>query len=97
MRLICGSTLKSTADFSFILCQLGTMTMSPRTRKFIGTLVLLAFLIIYVLLAMAVAIVMQVNQSNGAATLVFYILAGLLWVIPAGLIVQWMQTAPTLD
>jgi peptidoglycan/LPS O-acetylase OafA/YrhL len=70
--------------------------MNPRMRKLIGTVALLAFLIVYVLIAMAVAIVMQVNQSYGAATLAYYIVTGLLWVIPAGVIIQWMQKSPAV-
>jgi hypothetical protein len=68
--------------------------MHPRTRKLIGAILLLFFLITYVLLAMAFAIVMQMDKANGAVVLAFYAVAGTIWVIPAGLIVQWMQQSP---
>lgn len=68
--------------------------MSTRTRKLLGTLALLVFLTLYVLLAMAVAIVLQVRGVGGAGELAYYVLAGLVWVIPAGLIVQWMLKYP---
>ena len=38
--------------------------MRPRTRKFIGTIVLLVFLTVYALLAMAVAITLEVNTTT---------------------------------
>lgn len=69
-------------------------TMHPRTRKLVGTILLLVFLITYALLAMAFAIVMQMDKANGALVLAFYAVAGLIWVIPAGIIVQWMQKSP---
>lgn len=63
--------------------------MNIRTRKLIGTIVLLVFIAIYALLVMAVAIVLQVNASKWAE-LAFYIIGGLAWVIPAALLVRWM-------
>jgi len=68
------------------------MTLS--TRKLIGTVVLFAFLVVYVLLAMAVAIVMGVNTVGWVASLVYHALAGLLWVPVAAYIVWWMQQEP---
>ena len=64
--------------------------MSPRLRKLAGTVALLVFLSVYALLAMAVAVVLQVNASK-AVELGYYVIAGLAWVIPAGIIVKWMQ------
>lgn len=63
--------------------------MNIRTRKLIGTIVLLIFLALYALVAMAVAIVLQVNDSKWVE-LAFYIIGGLAWVIPAALLVRWM-------
>lgn len=68
--------------------------MNPRTRKLFGAIALLFMVIVYVLLAMATAIVLQVNQANGAAELAYYVIAGLLWVLPAGVIITWMQKSP---
>jgi len=64
--------------------------MSIRTRKLIGTIVLLLFVAVYALTAMLVAIVLQVNASK-VVELAFYVVAGLAWVIPAGIIIRWMQ------
>lgn len=63
--------------------------MTMRTRKLIGTVILLGFLTLYAFLAMMVAIALQVNASK-AVELGYYIVAGLAWVVPAGAIVKWM-------
>jgi len=64
--------------------------MTIRTRKLIGTAALLAFLAVYACLAMLVAVVLQVNSSK-VVELLFYIVGGLAWVVPAAWLVRWMQ------
>lgn len=64
--------------------------MSIRTRKLVGAVALLIFLAVYALLAMLVAVVLEVNGSR-IAQLVYYPVAGLLWVLPAGWLIKWMQ------
>ena len=64
--------------------------MTSRTRKFIGAIALLVFLTVYALAAMLVAVALQVNASKLAEVL-YYVIAGLAWTIPAGAIVWWMQ------
>lgn len=55
-----------------------------------GAVALLVFVAVYALLAMLVAVALQVNGSR-VAQLLYYPLAGLLWVLPAGWLVKWMQ------
>ena len=64
--------------------------MTSRTAKLIGTVALILFIAVYALLAMLVAVVLQV-QGSKVAELVYYIVAGLLWVLPAGWIIWWME------
>jgi Protein of unknown function (DUF2842) len=64
--------------------------VTPRRRKFIGAIALLLFLALYALAAMMTAIVLQVGASK-TVELAYYVIAGLLWVIPAGLLIKWMQ------
>jgi hypothetical protein len=64
--------------------------MPLRTRKLVGAIALLAFLALYALGAMMVAIALQVSASK-AAELVYYPVAGLAWVLPAMWLVKWMQ------
>jgi hypothetical protein len=65
--------------------------MLPRTRKLLGAILLLIVIAIYSLLAMAAAIILQVNEANKSVELIYYVVAGLLWVLPAGWIIKWMQ------
>jgi peptidoglycan/LPS O-acetylase OafA/YrhL len=66
-------------------------TMNPRMRKLVGAILLLLVIAVYSLVAMAVAIILQVNEANKTIELIYYVVAGLLWVLPAGLIIKWMQ------
>lgn len=63
--------------------------MTIRTRKLVGTLLLLVFLVLYALMAMLAAVVLQVRDS-WIIELAYYAIAGLAWVIPAGLLIRWM-------
>ncbi|MEQ1615045.1 MAG: DUF2842 domain-containing protein [Hyphomicrobiaceae bacterium] len=67
--------------------------MTIRTRKLIGTVALLVLIVVYALLAMAVAMILQMQNANKALELAYYVLAGTLWTIPAGAIIWWMQRA----
>lgn len=65
--------------------------MTPRTRKLAGTIALLVMITIYAFLALAVAVVLQVSNTSKFGELAFYVIAGLLWVLPAGILIKWMQ------
>jgi Protein of unknown function (DUF2842) len=65
--------------------------MTPRIRKLVGAILLLVVIATYSLLAMLAAVILQVNEASGAVELLYYVVAGLLWVIPAGFIISWMQ------
>ena len=65
--------------------------MTPRTRKLVGTIALIVMITVYAFAALAVAVVLQVSNINKAGELAFYVLAGLLWVLPAGILIKWMQ------
>ncbi|HRN88470.1 DUF2842 domain-containing protein [Hyphomicrobium sp.] len=64
--------------------------MTIRQRKFVGALALLAFLAVYALAAMMMAVVLQVNGSK-LAEILYYPIAGLAWLPPAMWLVKWMQ------
>jgi hypothetical protein len=65
--------------------------MTQRKRKLFGTIALLVFITLYALLALAVAVILQVREVNHIFEVLYYVIAGLLWVIPAGFIITWMQ------
>ena len=63
--------------------------MSVRTRKFIGTIALLVLVIVWALLAMALA-QSALTNINGWIAAIYYVVAGLGWVLPAMPLVRWM-------
>jgi hypothetical protein len=67
--------------------------MTPRTKKLLGTIGILVWLVIYALLAMSVA-VRVLPLANGAVVFLYYLLAGTLWAIPVGLAFPWMMREP---
>lgn len=71
--------------------------MTQRARKFTGAILLVLFITVYALLALAMAVVLQIRQANGFVEFAYYVVAGLIWVFPAGLIINWMSRpdAPT--
>jgi Protein of unknown function (DUF2842) len=64
--------------------------MAIRTRKFIGTILLLLLVTVWSLLGMSVA-QFPVLANSGWPQAVFYVVAGLGWVLPAMPIVSWMS------
>ena len=65
--------------------------MTMRVRKLIGTAALLLLIVVYSLIAVSVAWILQMQSTNKAVELAYYVIAGTLWVIPAGAIIWWMQ------
>ena len=64
--------------------------MTIRTRKFFGTIALLMLVVIWSLLGMTVAQTPWLANS-GWAQAVFYVVAGIGWVLPAMPIISWMS------
>jgi hypothetical protein len=64
--------------------------MRVRARKLIGTVALLTFLAVY---ALAVASIGagRITSAPALAQFAFFLVAGLAWVVPAGLLIRWMQ------
>ena len=63
--------------------------MSLRTRKFVGTIALLVLVSVWALLAMALA-QSVLTDINGLVAAIFYVVAGLGWVLPAMPLISWM-------
>jgi Protein of unknown function (DUF2842) len=63
--------------------------MTIRTRKFFGAIVLIVLAFVWSLTGMAVAQMPWLARS-GLLQAVFYVVAGLGWVLPAMPIVSWM-------
>jgi hypothetical protein len=68
--------------------------MSIRTRKLIGTVALLLLVCVWALLAMALA-QSVLTDINGLVAAIYYVVAGLGWVLPAMPLIWWMAKADT--
>lgn len=64
--------------------------MPIRTRKLIGAIALLVLVSFWALLAMALAQSVLTN-INGFVAAIFYVVAGLGWVLPAMPLISWMS------
>lgn len=66
--------------------------LPARTRKLIGTLVFVSFLIVYSLIAMAIG-ARYLSVVHGIWQFLFYAVAGLAWLPGAMMIISWMARA----
>ena len=64
--------------------------MTSRTRKLIGTVALLVFLVLYTSVAAAIGSG-RITEAPALAQFAYFLVAGLLWVLPAALLIRWMQ------
>jgi hypothetical protein len=64
--------------------------MPIRLRKLIGAVVLIVLVLTWALVAMALA-QSPVVKANGLIEVIYYVVAGLGWVLPAMPLVKWMS------
>lgn len=67
--------------------------MPVRIRKLIGTVLLIALVLVYSWLAVLVAVA-QLSESGPLVHLAYFLLTGLLWILPAMAIIKWMIRMP---
>jgi hypothetical protein len=65
--------------------------MNPRLKKLVGTGVLLAGLVVYVLGAVALA---DFVPKHWLIQLLFFAVAGIGWSLPAMPLIKWMNAEP---
>jgi len=63
--------------------------MTIRQRKFIGAIVLLMLVLSWALIAMAIAQFPAI-KANGLIEGIYYVVAGIAWVLPAMPLLRWM-------
>ena len=63
--------------------------MPIRLRKFLGTILLLILVTVWSLLAMALA-QSSIIMGSGLTQFIYYVVAGLGWVLPAMPLIAWM-------
>jgi hypothetical protein len=64
--------------------------MPIRQRKLFGTVALLVLVVVWALVAMALA-QSVLTDINGLVAALYYVVAGLGWVVPAMPLVRWMS------
>jgi hypothetical protein len=69
--------------------ELHISVMTIRTRKFFGTIALLVLVVVWSLMGMTVAQTPWLANS-GLLQAIFYVVAGIGWVLPAMPIISWM-------
>ena len=64
--------------------------MKPTWRKPVGILAMLAALAVYSVIV--VALLEPIQRLPVLVQLVIYIVAGTIWIVPMGRVMQWMET-----
>jgi hypothetical protein len=64
-----------------------------RVKKLLGTVLLIALVVIYALVATTVAVA-RLSESGPVAHLLFFVLTGILWIVPAMGIIKWLMLPP---
>ena len=67
--------------------------MPIRLKKLIGTILLVALVIVYALVATMVAVA-QLSESGPLVHLAFFLFSGILWILPAMGIIKWLILPP---
>jgi archaellum biogenesis protein FlaJ (TadC family) len=63
--------------------------MPIRLKKLIGTILLILLVIVYSLVATTVAVA-RLSESGPLVHFLFFLLTGLLWIVPAMGIIKWL-------
>jgi hypothetical protein len=66
------------------------LAMPIRLRKFIGAVALFVLVVVWALVAMALAQAPAI-RDNAYLSVAYYVIAGIGWVLPAMPIVSWMS------
>ena len=64
--------------------------MRSRTRKLIGAVGLLVISVVWPLVMLGLGH-SNLSRQYASAQLVFFIVLGIIWLIPAALLIRWMQ------
>ncbi len=66
--------------------------MHSRQRKLIGATIILVFVTLYALVAMAVSQVRPLREASSAVQGIFYGIIGLAWILPLFPLIRWMES-----
>ena len=67
-----------------------TIAMRQTHRKLVGTVVMIVFVCVYALVAMALA-QGRITEASKPVQTIAYIVLGLVWVLPLLPLIKWME------
>ncbi|OQM77599.1 DUF2842 domain-containing protein [Manganibacter manganicus] len=67
--------------------------MPIRLKKLIGTILLVALVVVYAIVATLVAVA-RLAEAGPLAHFLFFLISGFLWVLPAMGIIKWLIIEP---
>ena len=67
--------------------------MNVRIKKLVGTVIMIVLVVVYAIFATAFAS-LYLGGASGWVHLAYFLVTGLLWVLPAMVVIKWMETAP---
>lgn len=67
--------------------------MPIRLRKFIGTILIIVLVLVYALVANTIAVA-TLGNAPWWGHLLYFLFTGLLWVLPAMVLIRWMAGPP---
>ena len=65
--------------------------MRQRARKFVGAVVIISYVIVYALVAMALAQARLVQEAQGLVQGLVYVVLGMIWILPLMPMIAWME------
>ena len=71
--------------------------MNARSRKLIGAVALIAFVVVYALVAAALALSRPLQEAGMPWRFLGYAVLGLAWTLPAGALIRWMERPDRRD
>lgn len=67
------------------------MSLTRRQRKLIGAFAMLAFVVVYALVAMAIAQARPLQEAPKLMQALSYAVLGIAWIIPIFPLIRWME------
>ena len=67
--------------------------MPVRVKKFIGIFIMIVLVIVYAMTAVTVA-TYRLAESPWYIHMAYFLVTGLLWVLPAMWLIKWIETPP---
>ena len=65
--------------------------MRKSQRKFLGSVLMLAFVLVYALIAMVLAQAPAIRHAPGTIQFATYAILGLAWILPLMPLIRWME------